>query len=247
MIRATMPARPLDAKPVDEAAAADRAAHQLESVLVRQMLSATGAFKGSDAAGGRIHADMFVEVLADAVAKTDGLGLAKMLTRSLPHDDDPEEPAPASGDEGASAEKPAPSGVRQTAAFGLRTDPIDGTEKFHTGVDLAAPTGTPIVAVKDGIVRRAGLRGGYGNAVEIDHGDGMTTLYGHASSLAVKDGDVVHAGQTIAAVGQTGRATGPHLHFEVRMDGTPRDPSRMRGLNAYGIRAEYPVGVKGTE
>jgi murein DD-endopeptidase MepM/ murein hydrolase activator NlpD len=80
--------------------------------------------------------------------------------------------------------------------------------------------------------------------VEIDHGGGLSTLYAHASQLAVKAGDVVDAGQEVARVGQTGRATGPHLHFEVRVEGRPVDPTRA--LNAYGIRAENTIGGRAT-
>ena len=85
-------------------------------------------------------------------------------------------------------------------------------------------------------MRRAGERGGYGNAVELDHGNGLSTLYAHASALSVQPGDVIQAGQALGWVGQTGQATGPHLHFEVRLQGRPIDPKRA--LNAYGIRAE---------
>jgi murein DD-endopeptidase MepM/ murein hydrolase activator NlpD len=87
-----------------------------------------------------------------------------------------------------------------------------------------------------GVVRSAGPRGGYGNAVEIDHGNGVTTLYGHASELLVQPGQLVHAGEEIARVGSTGRSTGAHLHFEVRVGGRAVDPSKV--LKAYASRAE---------
>jgi murein DD-endopeptidase MepM/ murein hydrolase activator NlpD len=231
-------------------ATADQAARELEATLVRQLLSASGAFHAGDTPGAKIHADMFIEVLADAVAARDGLGLAKTLTRSLPGGAEasrapgaPPPPGPTTGP--LLAPRPAPTfampaGVRQTGGFGPRIDPIDGTRKVHTGVDLAAPEGTPVVAVEGGVVKSAGPRGGYGNAVEIDHGGGVSTVYAHASSLAVHAGERVEEGQTIAAVGQTGRATGPHLHFELRVGGRPCDPARA--LNAYGKRVESPLG-----
>jgi murein DD-endopeptidase MepM/ murein hydrolase activator NlpD len=229
---------------------ADQAARALEATLVRQLLSASGAFHAGDSPGAKIHADMFIEVLADAVAAKDGLGLAKTLTRSLPASSDaplaqkpPPTPGLALGPAGSPHQAPAfalAAGFRQTGGFGPRIDPIDGTRKVHTGIDLAAPEGTPVVAIDGGVVKSAGPRGGYGNAVEIDHGGGVTTVYAHASSLAVHAGQQVQEGQTIAAVGQTGRATGPHLHFEVRVDGRPCDP--VRALNAYGMRAESPLG-----
>ena len=125
---------------------------------------------------------------------------------------------------------------RVTSAFGLRADPFTGAPERHSGVDVAAPAGTAILAPAAGVVRRAGPRGGYGEAVEIDHGNGLTTLYGHASELLVSEGDVVQAGQEIARVGSTGRSTGTHLHFEVRMGGRAVDP--VRALKAYASRAE---------
>jgi murein DD-endopeptidase MepM/ murein hydrolase activator NlpD len=136
-------------------------------------------------------------------------------------------------------EKAAGSAVRTTSGFGPRIHPIDGTRSFHTGLDIAAPEGAPILAAQGGIVRSAGPRGGYGNTVEIDHGGGVTSLYAHASALLVKPGDVVATGDQVAAAGATGRATGPHLHFEVRVEGKAIDPKKA--LNAYGIRAESTV------
>jgi murein DD-endopeptidase MepM/ murein hydrolase activator NlpD len=129
-----------------------------------------------------------------------------------------------------------------SSGFGVRHDPINGTERFHTGIDVAAQEGSPILAAAPGIVRRAGRRGGYGNAVEIDNGNGISTLYGHASALAVKEGDSVKTGEPVAFVGHTGRATGSHLHFEVRKDGKPTDP--QPALNRWQERADVLVGRK---
>ena len=129
-----------------------------------------------------------------------------------------------------------------SSGFGARKDPINGTQRFHTGVDVAAEEGSPVLAAAPGIVLRAGRRGGYGNAVEIDNGSGISTLYGHASALAVKEGDSVRAGDPIASVGHTGRATGSHLHFEVRKDGRPIDPKST--LNRWGERADVLIGRK---
>jgi murein DD-endopeptidase MepM/ murein hydrolase activator NlpD len=122
-------------------------------------------------------------------------------------------------------------------------------DEFHAGVDLRAAAGDPIRAAGEGVVRRAGPRGGYGNAVEVDHGGGVTTLYAHASEVLVNPGEKVAARQEIARVGQTGRATGPHLHFEVRVDDRQVDPTRYAGvayraLNAYQQRAEDTVKGK---
>ena len=97
--------------------------------------------------------------------------------------------------------------------------------RLHAGLDTAAPTGTPIYACWGGRVAVAGWQGGYGNAVVIDHGGGQATLYAHQSVIAVSVGQAVNAGQLIGYVGSTGNSTGPHLHFEVRVNGTPVDPA----------------------
>jgi murein DD-endopeptidase MepM/ murein hydrolase activator NlpD len=132
-----------------------------------------------------------------------------------------------------------------TSEFGPRIHPITGDRRFHTGVDLRAPEGAPIRAAAGGVVREAGHRGGYGNTVEIDHGNGTSTLYAHASVVLVDKGQRVEPGQPVALVGQTGQATGPHLHFEVRRNDHPLNPtsgvariSLARALNTYRERVE---------
>ena len=111
-----------------------------------------------------------------------------------------------------------------TSSFGWRMHPILGYQKFHSGVDFGADYGALIAAADRGTVIFAGWYGGYGNAVIVDHGGGITTLYGHTSEVYVSEGQTVQRGQAIAAVGSTGFSTGPHLHFEVRRDGEPTDP-----------------------
>ncbi len=108
--------------------------------------------------------------------------------------------------------------------FGDRPDPFGGGIEFHLGLDIAARLGTPIDSVAAGIVTYAGKRGGYGNAVAIDHGNGYSTLYGHAEKILVHVGERVRVGQEIALLGSTGRSTGPHVHFEVRYHGHPVNP-----------------------
>ncbi len=117
-----------------------------------------------------------------------------------------------------------PSDGEITSGFGWRMHPILGYQRFHSGVDFGADYGSTIRAADRGIVIFAGWYGGYGNAVIIDHGNNITTLYGHTSGLYVSEGQAIERGQPIAAVGSTGLSTGPHLHFEVRQNGEPVDP-----------------------
>lgn len=117
-----------------------------------------------------------------------------------------------------------PVSGRITSRFGMRYHPVLRVTKLHTGVDIAAPSGTPIHAAGDGVVVHAGRWGGYGNCVVVAHGNGRSTLYAHCSSLAVSSGQRVRRGQTIGRVGSTGYSTGPHLHFEVRKNGAPVNP-----------------------
>lgn len=112
----------------------------------------------------------------------------------------------------------------RSSSFGPRFDPINGRRAFHEGLDFAAPRGTPILAAAGGVVVTARYLRGFGNTVEIDHGDQLLTRYAHAAKLLVKPGQVVQRGQKIATVGSTGRSTGAHLHFEVRLDGKALDP-----------------------
>ncbi len=118
------------------------------------------------------------------------------------------------------------SGGYVSSRFGKRVDPFTKRPTFHAGVDIASPKGTPFNAMADGVVIYSGKRAGYGNMVEIDHGDGRTTRYGHASVLLVARGDFVKKGQKIGLVGNTGRSTGSHLHFEVLKNGKQVNPKQ---------------------
>lgn len=110
------------------------------------------------------------------------------------------------------------------SGFGVRTDPFTGQLAMHSGVDFAAPVGTPIYAAAGGVVESAERHPEFGNVVKIDHGNGLSTLYAHTLKFVVKAGDIVRKGQQIALVGTTGRSTGPHLHFEVHVNGAPVNP-----------------------
>jgi len=111
-----------------------------------------------------------------------------------------------------------------TSDFGMRTHPVLGGRRNHKGVDLAAPTGTPVYATADGLIGRADWFSSYGNYVQIEHGAELETRYGHLSRIAVSAGDRVHKGDLIGYVGSTGRSTGPHLHYEVRVAGDAVNP-----------------------
>jgi murein DD-endopeptidase MepM/ murein hydrolase activator NlpD len=119
-----------------------------------------------------------------------------------------------------------------SSGFGERVDPFTGGEEFHAGIDFAAPEGTPIHAVAAGIVTWAGVRGGYGNMVQIDHGNGYATRYAHAAKVLVHVGETVNRGDVIALLGNTGRSTGPHVHFEVLKNGREVNPARFVALRA---------------
>ncbi|MFN4219300.1 MAG: murein hydrolase activator EnvC family protein [bacterium] len=111
-----------------------------------------------------------------------------------------------------------------TSYFGYRVHPIWGGTRFHSGIDIGAPYGAPIYAAADGVVIFAGWYYGYGNTIIIDHGSGISTLYAHCSSISVYKGQVVSKGQVIGRVGSTGNSTGPHLHFEIQINGQPVNP-----------------------
>ncbi len=129
---------------------------------------------------------------------------------------------------------PVSGGSWNTSGFGWRIDPFNGSRAMHEGVDFVAEVGTPIIAAAAGIVTSAGYHPQYGNMVEIDHGRDLSTRYAHASRISVKPGMVVRRGQMIAEVGSTGRSTGPHLHFEVRVKDVAQNPNRFLELARNG-------------
>ncbi len=125
-----------------------------------------------------------------------------------------------------------------TSGFGWRDDPIRHSRKFHAGADVRAKPGTPVLAAGDGVVKFCGRQGGYGNVIYVDHGGGVLTRYGHLRRIETKKDAVITAGTEIGQVGSTGRATGPHLHFEVRIDGHPVDPGTA--LTVAQLQRESP-------
>ena len=128
---------------------------------------------------------------------------------------------------------PVPGYTRITSMFGMRTHPITGVYKLHTGVDIGAPVGVDFVSANDGVVIKAGFNLAYGNMVIIDHGGGITTLYAHGLEILVEEGDIVFQGAPVLKIGSTGYSTGPHAHFEIRINGEYVEP--LDYITSYGI------------
>lgn len=126
-----------------------------------------------------------------------------------------------------------------TSSFGEREDPFNGEGAFHAGIDISAPNGTPVRATGDGVVESAAVENGYGRQVIVNHGHGVKTTYGHLASMAVLDGQQVTRGQIIGYVGHSGRSTGPHLHYEVRINNVPVNPHKYLRLTYEQASSEY--------
>ncbi len=138
-------------------------------------------------------------------------------------------------------------GMRLSSGYGMRTHPVLGGQRRHNGVDLAAAHGTPVYATADGLVGKAQYWGSYGNYVQIEHGGEMQTRYAHLSSYTVRLGDPVQKGDLIGYIGSTGRSTGPHLHYEVRVAGQPVDPRPYMVGTALAVDEHGLGGVGGPE
>jgi murein DD-endopeptidase MepM/ murein hydrolase activator NlpD len=136
-----------------------------------------------------------------------------------------------------------------TSSFGVRSDPFNGRRRAHKGIDIPGPVGTPIYATADGIVGRSQWVSGYGNLVEITHGNGIETRYGHMSKLIVAANQRVRRGQVIGLMGSTGRSTGSHLHYEVRIDGEAVNPMPFIQSSDYllALSSKPPVAMGGPE
>jgi len=142
------------------------------------------------------------------------------------------------------SDKPIKASVEFTSGFGVRSDPFRAGAAMHPGIDLAGAYGTPVYATADGTVLRAGWNnGGYGNLVEIDHGRGITTRYGHMSAILVREGEHITRGQQIGRMGSTGRSTGNHLHYEVRIDGRAVNPIPFMKSTDYVLAMQRRSGA----
>jgi len=208
----------------------------LVEVMIREMRKTIpdgGLFGGSAM---EMFSGLFDQEIAKRIAGDGGFGFGDVVSGQMPAVGSPEAMAPppilpgsrrARADHGEGWRQPVLS--RISSRFGLRSDPFQGTSRMHKGLDFAAPTGTPINPIKPGVVSFAGPRGGFGNAVIVDHGDGYRSVYAHCDEVRVQEGQRVQADSVIATVGSSGRSTGPHLHLEVHRDGTAVDPEQVLG------------------
>lgn len=213
----------------------EEAARQFESYLAQMMVKEMrntlpeGGLFGSKAA--EMFADVFDQEIAKRISESGRLGLQKSIMARL-GEAAPRPEAPLEGRPGPHVLFPGEVpvvGGRVSSGFGQRRDPFHGGERAHRGVDIAAPRGAPIQPVRPGTVAFAGEKRGFGNVVIVDHGGGLQTTYAHCQRLLVQEGQRVGVGQAIATVGQSGRATGPHVHVEARLHGAAVDPVETFG------------------
>jgi murein DD-endopeptidase MepM/ murein hydrolase activator NlpD len=210
-----------------------KAAQEFASLLFLEVLKSMRAALPQDGMieGESLSRDIYTSMMdgeiARVMAKRDSTGFARTVEKSLDKMTAPPQQK--------SELKALPGGV-VSSVFGVRKDPINGEKRFHKGVDIAAPAGTPVKAAAAGKVVFSGRIAGYGNLVEVDHGNGLMTRYGHNSANLVSVGDEIQAGQAIALVGNTGRSTGNHLHFEVRKAGKAVNPEILLGEFAKGSK-----------
>jgi murein DD-endopeptidase MepM/ murein hydrolase activator NlpD len=212
-----------------------RAAQEFASFLYLEVLKAMratlpkdGLFE-NDSLSMDLYSSIFDAEIARTLAKRDTEGFAKTVERAL------EKILPKRR---AEATMQLPVVGSTSSAFGFRADPITGKKSFHTGIDIAAPAGAEIAAAVAGTVVFSGTASGYGNMVEIDHGAGIVTRYAHTAANLVAPGQKIRTGETIAIAGRTGRATGVHLHFEVRQDGKPLNPAPWLSISGPGAKLD---------
>jgi murein DD-endopeptidase MepM/ murein hydrolase activator NlpD len=230
-------------------------AGEFESMLLLQMLREmrkSGSWKEEDEDKAGFGADTLFDTLdveiASYITKAQGLGLEKSLVKQVLGESDAAAPSwgPPSGGPGPAEAAPHISGIAdrvETSPFGWRRDPFSGAATYHRGVDLRAAYGEPIGAADAGTVVFAGEQRGYGQTVVVEHAGGVRTRYAHLSSLTIEAGANVKAGDTIGRAGKSGRATGPHLHFEVTQNGRHVDPHTFvpGGLKLERVTADWGV------
>lgn len=244
---------------------ADVAAKQLEAFFLRRLLAEAkpkgGMLDGGFA--GETFNQMLDEALADKIAGAGGLGMAQQFATHLDQGSAPPSTQLVPAIAALSGHRPVAPGAippttnavpvlgpdleglprlaqpvigRASSGYGHRIHPVNGSKSMHAGLDLAAPTGTPVAAAAEGTVTHAGPAGTYGNLVTVRHANGFETRYAHLSAVTVAKGDRVSPGQEVGKVGSTGLSTGPHLHFELRRDGKPMDPAPLLPVNSSAKR-----------
>ncbi len=222
-----------------DAEATRAAAREMESLFLYEMLQAMRRTTEMSKEGGMgmgSYTTMFDLELSKVLAER-GIGIKEMMLRALDRAGASEQDnsAPAAPGTGSRSSAPVTAGPvisgngRVTSQFGMRSDPFTGEQRFHAGIDIASAAGDAVRPVQPGRVVFSGEQEGYGNTVIVDHGGGLATLYAHNQENLVKEGDQVDSRTVIALVGSTGRATGPHLHFEVRYNGAAVDPRPYLG------------------
>jgi len=215
----------------------ERVASEFESLFIYYLLKAMREtiIKSTllgNTRGEEIYRAMLDEELAKSIARAGGIGLRELILQSLKREDSPslekgrDRNMEIYKEMGEEFQLPIKGG-KISSGYGLREDPISGKYKFHYGIDIAAPEGTPVHPARAGVVIYSGKRPGYGNVVEIRHDNGYITRYAHNQRNLVKEGDRVTTDDVIALVGQTGRATGPHIHFEIRIEGLAVNPAEI--------------------
>jgi len=193
---------------------------QLEAQFVQLVMKEFRKALPKELAGGKageMFSELFDQEIAKRLVEGGQLGIAEVIDAQLARDGE--------------VQSPIEGGLRATSQYGWRRHPVLGEMVHHDGLDLHAERGTPIRPVRPGTVVFAGAEGGYGNLVVVEHEDGSTSRYAHCEALLVSEGQDVRFGDTLATVGQTGTATGPHLHLELRgADGRSIDPGPVLGL-----------------
>jgi murein DD-endopeptidase MepM/ murein hydrolase activator NlpD len=249
--------------PGKDKAGRQKAAQEFAALLFLEVLKAMrsaspeGGFSENDGLSRDIYTSMFDTEAARLMAKRDVTGFTKAIEKTLDKlsDKGAIQAIPTKAPAAGAAEKKSSSAVlpqslsgqampalgEVSSLFGPRRDPFAGVTRLHQGIDIAAPAGAPVTAAAGGKVVFSGAAGGYGNMVEIAHDNGLVTRYAHNATNLVARGDEVRLGQSIALVGSTGRATGAHLHFEVRRDGKPIDPMIFWGGFSKGSKLSTAV------
>jgi len=216
----------------------EQVAQEFESLFLAQLLTimqesveSSGLFEGGP--GKEIYTAMMNQELGRALAAGGGMGLSKLMEPYLTSETNAREPRSThpipdrtDGNRGGGTVSANMSGFVLSSNLGWRKDPFNGEWRYHRGVDFAAPSGTEVRSLSRGQVVFAGAQGGYGNTVVVESEHGVKTRYAHLSEVGVETGEEVSRGQEIGKVGDTGRATGPHLHLEMEQSGRLLDPLR---------------------